>query len=107
MWENDEARNSKAGTTSLFGIRALSLFRHSSFVIRHVVMAYLDQFLSVIVKHGGSDLHIGVGEPPKMRMHGDLSPIREDTVAHGEATGWRNGISGWHTWRILSPCWLP
>jgi len=39
-------------------------------------MAYLDQFLSVIVKHGGSDLHIGEGQPPKMRMHGDIMHIR-------------------------------
>ncbi len=101
MWENDEARNSKAGTTSLFGIRALSLFRHSSFVIRYLVMAYLDQFLSVIVKHGGSDLHIGVGQPPKMRMHGDIMPIRADPVTHEEATRMMSEISGPHNWEIF------
>ena len=32
-----------------------------------IAMAYLDQFLSVIVDQGGSDLHIGEGQPPKMR----------------------------------------
>src|SRR6266550_1713009 len=83
MWENDEARNSKAGTTSLFGIRALSLFRHSSFVIRHLVMAYLDQFLSVIVMHGG------------------IMPIRADPVTHEEATRMMSEISGPHNWEIF------
>ena len=35
-------------------------------------MAHLDQFLRVIVEQGGSDLHIGEGQPPKMRKRGDL-----------------------------------
>ena len=83
------------------GIRALSFIRHSSFVIRHLVMAYLDQFLSVIVKHGGSDLHIGVGQPPKMRMHGDIMPIRAEPVTHEEATRMMSEISGPHNWEIF------
>ena len=48
-------------------------------------MAYLDQFLRVIVKHGGSDLHIGEGEPPKMRVHGDIMPIRAEPGTREEA----------------------
>ncbi len=64
-------------------------------------MAYLDQFLSVIVKHGGSDLHIGVGQPPKMRMHGDIMPIRADPVTHEEATRMMSEISGPHNWGIF------
>jgi Tfp pilus assembly pilus retraction ATPase PilT len=32
-------------------------------------MAYLDQFLQAIVAAGASDLHIGEGQPPKMRQH--------------------------------------
>jgi twitching motility protein PilT len=39
-------------------------------------MAALDQFLKVIVEQGGSDLHIGESQPPKMRKHGDVSAIR-------------------------------
>jgi twitching motility protein PilT len=64
-------------------------------------MAYLDQFLSVIVKHGGSDLHIGEGQPPKMRMHGDIMPIRADPVTHEEATRMMSEISGPHNWEIF------
>ena len=64
-------------------------------------MAYLDQFLSVIVKHGGSDLHIGVGQPPKMRMHGDIMPIRAEPVTHEEATRMMSEIAGPHNWKIF------
>src|SRR5436853_3085815 len=63
-------------------------------------MAYLDQFLSVIVKHGGSDLHIGEGEPPKMRMHGDIMPIRAEAVKQGEAVQMMSEICGPHNWEI-------
>jgi twitching motility protein PilT len=64
-------------------------------------MAYLDQFFSVIVRHGGSDLHIGEGEPPKMRMHGDIMPIRAETVAHEEAVQMMSEICGPHNWEIF------
>ena len=53
-------------------------------------MAYLDQFLKVIVAEGGSDLHIGEGQPPKMRKHGDVAPIREKLLDHDETFAhWR------------------
>jgi twitching motility protein PilT len=39
-------------------------------------MAYLDQFLQAIVTQGASDLHIGEGQPPKMRRHGDIMAMR-------------------------------
>jgi twitching motility protein PilT len=64
-------------------------------------MAYLDQFLSVIVKHGGSDLHIGEGEPPKMRMHGDIVPIRAEPVTGEEAVQMLSEICGPHNWEIF------
>src|SRR5437667_3222648 len=64
-------------------------------------MAYLDQFLSVIVKHGGSDLHIGEGEPPKMRMHGDIMPIRAEQVTREEAIQMMSEICGPHNWEIF------
>src|SRR6266699_1440046 len=64
-------------------------------------MAYLDQFLSVIVKHGGSDLHIGEGQPPKMRMHGDIMPIRAELVTHEEAVQMMSEICGPHNWELF------
>jgi twitching motility protein PilT len=64
-------------------------------------MAYLDRFLSVIVKHGGSDLHIAEGQPPKMRMHGDIMPIRADPVTHEEAAQMMSEVCGPHNWEIF------
>src|SRR5713101_6269616 len=64
-------------------------------------MASLDRFLSVIVKHGGSDLHIGEGEPPKMRMHGDIMPIRAEPVNREEAVQMLSEVCGPHNWEIF------
>jgi twitching motility protein PilT len=39
-------------------------------------MAQIDQFLKVLVEQGGSDLHLTVGSPPVMRVHGHMSRIK-------------------------------
>ena len=64
-------------------------------------MAELDRFLSLIVKHGGSDLHIGEGQPPKMRVHGDIMPIRDEPISHEEATRMLSEVSGPRNWEIF------
>ena len=64
-------------------------------------MPYIDQFLSVIVDQGGSDLHIGEGQPPKMRRHGDVMPIREETVTRDEAAGMLSEICGPQAWELF------
>jgi twitching motility protein PilT len=64
-------------------------------------MAYLDDFLRVIVESGGSDLHIGEGQPPKMRKHGDVAPIREEPVSHDEAFTMLSEVCGDHRWQIF------
>ena len=48
-------------------------------------MPYIDQFFELLVKAGASDLHIGEGQPPKIRRHGDIMPIRTEPVTHDEA----------------------
>ncbi|HVF72462.1 MAG TPA: type IV pilus twitching motility protein PilT [Chthoniobacterales bacterium] len=64
-------------------------------------MPYIDQFLSVIVEQGGSDLHIGEGQPPKIRRHGDVMPIREEPVTRDEAAGMLSEIAGAQSWQIF------
>src|SRR6058998_1460177 len=64
-------------------------------------MAELDRFLSVIVKHGGSDLHIGEGQPPKMRVHGDIMLIRDEPISHEEATRMLSEVCGPRNWEIF------
>jgi twitching motility protein PilT len=39
-------------------------------------MAQIDQFLKVLVEQAGSDLHLTVGSPPIMRVHGNLQRIK-------------------------------
>src|SRR6266513_3603281 len=64
-------------------------------------MPYIDQFLSVIVDQGGSDLHIGEGQPPKMRRHGDVMPIRDEPVTRDEAAGMLSEICGGQSWELF------
>ncbi len=64
-------------------------------------MAEIDQLLSVIVAQGGSDLHIGEGQPPKMRKHGDVMPIREEPVERDEAARMLSEICGPQSWEIF------
>jgi twitching motility protein PilT len=64
-------------------------------------MAVLDQFLRVIVEQGGSDLHIGEGQPPKMRKHGDVAPIREKPLERDETMSMLREICGDRNWQIF------
>ncbi len=40
-------------------------------------MKPIDRLLHQVVERNGSDLHLLAGEPPRMRLHGDLIPMRE------------------------------
>ena len=64
-------------------------------------MSYIDQFLAVIVAEGASDLHIGEGQPPKMRRHGDVMPIRDEPVTREEATEMLSEMCGQERWEIF------
>jgi twitching motility protein PilT len=64
-------------------------------------MPYIDQLLSIIVAQDGSDLHIGEGQPPKMRRHGDVKPIRDEPVTHEEAAGMLSEICSPQNWALF------
>jgi twitching motility protein PilT len=64
-------------------------------------MPYLDQFFDLLVKQGASDLHIGEGQPPKIRRHGDVMPIREEPVTREEATVMMSEICGAKNWELF------
>ena len=38
--------------------------------------AAIDEFLNELLQKRGSDLHFIAGDPPRLRLHGDLQPIR-------------------------------
>ena len=64
-------------------------------------MAYIDQFFGVLVEQGASDLHIGEGQPPKMRKHGDVAPIRPEPVTGEEAAYMLSEIAGPENWALF------
>jgi twitching motility protein PilT len=43
-------------------------------------MAQIDQFLEEVLKRRGSDLHFIAADPPRIRMNGELSPLRGEPL---------------------------
>jgi len=43
-------------------------------------MAAIDAYLSEILERRGSDLHFIAGDPPRIRLYGDLSPLRQEQL---------------------------
>jgi twitching motility protein PilT len=40
----------------------------------------LDEYLREVLAKGGSDLHFVAGDPPRIRLHGELQPLREQRI---------------------------
>src|ERR1700683_4670143 len=51
-------------------------------------MARIDSFLKLGTAQGCSDLHLAVGVPPMLRMHGDLVPIKFRDLRDTELDGY-------------------
>jgi len=64
-------------------------------------VAYIDPFFQILVEQGASDLHIGEGQPPKMRKHGDVTPIREEPITRDEAAYMLSEIAGPENWQLF------
>jgi twitching motility protein PilT len=47
-------------------------------------VSYIDHFFQVLIEAGGSDLHLAQGEPPKIRRHGEILPIRDEPLTPEE-----------------------
>src|SRR4029077_14165568 len=44
-------------------------------------MPQVDSFLIEVLEKRGSDLHFIAGDPPRMRLYGDLSALKPDKLA--------------------------
>ncbi|HZJ14377.1 MAG TPA: PilT/PilU family type 4a pilus ATPase, partial [Chthoniobacteraceae bacterium] len=62
-------------------------------------MAYIDQFFEVLINAGASDLHLGQGQPPKIRRHGEILPIRDEVLTHDEMAYMMSEICGPDKWK--------
>ncbi len=61
-------------------------------------MAYIDQFFKVLIEAGASDLHLGEGQPPKIRRHGEIVPIRPEVLTNEEMEYMLPEIAGERRW---------
>ena len=64
-------------------------------------MPYIDKFFDILVNEGASDLHIGEGQPPKIRRHGDVMAIRPEPVTRAEAVSMMSEIISPRGWEIF------
>ncbi|HZO22524.1 MAG TPA: PilT/PilU family type 4a pilus ATPase [Steroidobacteraceae bacterium] len=55
-------------------------------------MSRIDAFLKLGSQQGCSDVHLAVGVPPMLRMHGDLLPIKFRDLRPGELEGYISEI---------------
>ena len=55
-------------------------------------MARIDAFLKLGTQQGCSDIHLAVGVPPMLRMHGDLMPIKFRELRAAELEGYLTEI---------------
>jgi twitching motility protein PilT len=58
----------------------------------------IDQFFDIIVETKASDLHMQEGQPPKMRLHGDIQKIRDEPLTHAEMKQMLSEVVGPKRW---------
>jgi twitching motility protein PilT len=61
----------------------------------------IDDYFDVVVQNKASDLHMQEGQPPKMRLHGDIVPIRETALTHGEMEQMLREVAGTQRWETF------
>jgi len=47
-------------------------------------MAKIDRLFQHLIASKGSDLHLAEGQPPKIRVHGAVTPIEGEEILEGE-----------------------
>src|ERR1700722_18791921 len=58
----------------------------------------IDDYFDIIVKTNASDLHIQEGQPPKMRLHGDIQKIRDHVLTRAEMEQMLSEVVGPRRW---------
>src|SRR5688500_19682735 len=43
-------------------------------------MPVIDEYLKMVLEKKGSDLHFLAGDPPRIRLYGDLQPLRPEKL---------------------------
>src|SRR5450631_2380086 len=58
----------------------------------------IDEYFDIIVETKASDLHLQEGQPPKMRLHGDIQKMREEVLTHAEMEQMLSEVVGPKRW---------
>jgi twitching motility protein PilT len=58
----------------------------------------IDEFFERVVATKASDLHLQEGQPPKMRLHGDIERIRDEPLTHDEMEMMLSQVVGPKRW---------
>ncbi len=58
----------------------------------------IDRLLKLMADRGASDLHLSVGRPPMLRVHGDLDPVRYRSLSDPDYVGFIKPIAGTVIW---------
>jgi twitching motility protein PilT len=58
----------------------------------------IDQYFDIIVENKASDLHMQEGQPPKMRLHGDIQKIRDEPLTRAEMAQMLSEVVGPKRW---------
>jgi len=61
----------------------------------------IDDYFDIIVQTKASDLHMQEGQPPKMRLHGDITKIRDEPLTHAEMEQMLREVAGPKRWEIF------
>lgn len=64
-------------------------------------MAKIDELFRTMVSHGASDLHLQEGQPPKIRVHGDIEPISSELLTRESITEMLSEIAGPERWQTF------
>lgn len=67
-------------------------------------MAYIDHFFKVLIESGGSDLHLGEGQPPKIRRHGEIIPISDEPLTREQMAFMLSEICSPSRWERYEEC---
>jgi twitching motility protein PilT len=58
----------------------------------------IDDLFDIIVERNASDLHLQEGQPPKMRLHGDIQKMRDEVLTHAEMEQMLSEVVGPKRW---------
>jgi twitching motility protein PilT len=61
----------------------------------------IDDYFDIIVQTKASDLHLQEGQPPKMRLHGDIQTMRETPLTHAEMEQMLREVAGAQRWETF------